>query len=53
MSEMMISSPSLTPDDELDVVDAGEAELDRHAHGAIAADHEGLARDVVGERARA
>ncbi len=50
MSEMMSSSPSATPDSSFDVVDAGEPDLDRDADRAIAADHERLARGVVGER---
>ena len=53
MSEMISSSPSATPDSDLHVVDAGEPELDRDAHGAVAADDERLPRGVVGERARA
>ena len=36
---------------DLDLVDAGEAEDQRHADGAIAAHHEAAARAVVGERA--
>ena len=49
MSEMMISSPSLTPDISSTSSAPARPMLDRHAHGAVAADHERLARGVVGE----
>ena len=45
----MSSSPSAAPDSSFHLVHARDADLDRDADGAIAADDERLARRVVSE----